>query len=155
VVDIASIVIRQSKGYLPTLGQIEGGPYMAIEPVYTVNLTVDELTDAFEKVIAAGHPQIPEPTKEEMQRRKDPILKAAGVKSWKALAKCGATYSIEWGEDFITLYISRLDRKGRFEVDPTKTRTFSKGTPLRTIVEAILEDAHSRPELWVADNISE
>jgi len=131
---------------------MEGGGYLAIEPVFTADLTVDSLTAAFEQVIAAGHPQIPTPTKEEMQRRKDPILKAAGVSSWKRLAQGGASYTIEWKEDTITLYISRLDRKGRFEVDPAKTRTFAQDTSLRTIVEAILEDVRSRPELLEMDS---
>jgi hypothetical protein len=63
------------------------------------------------------------------------------------LAKKGASYSIVWGPDEITLYISRLDKKGRFETDPTKTAKFAKGTSLETIVETILADVRSRPEL--------
>jgi len=148
----AWVVVRKGKGYIPIQGQIEAGPYLGIESVYTVNLNVEDIVQAFEQVIAAGHPQIPTPTKEEMQRRKDPILKAAGASSWKTLAKNGASYTIEWQEEAITLYISRLDRKGRFEVDPAKTRTFPKGTPLRAIVEAILEDVRSRPELLEMDS---
>lgn len=45
------------------------------------------------------------------------MLAAAGVKSWYRLAKGGADYSIFWEEDRIVLYMSRLDKKGRFEVD--------------------------------------
>jgi hypothetical protein len=63
------------------------------------------------------------------------------------LAKGGASYTIQWGKDDIILYISRLDRKGRFEVDPAKTRTFPKDAALRTLADAILQDVHSRPEL--------
>jgi len=148
MVKIAGVVVRRGKAYLPVKAQIESGLYLDIEPVFTANLTVEELTASFEKIVAIGHPQIPKPTKEEMQKRKDPVLKAAGVRSWKELAQDGASYAIEWSDDVITLYVSRLDRKGRFEVDPAKTRVFPKDTHLRAIVEAILEDVHSRPELW-------
>jgi len=143
----AVAIVRRGKAYLAVLAKVEGGPYLMVEPVFTADLTVDSLTAAFEQVIVAGHPQIPSLTEEEMQKRKDPILRATGVSSWKRLAENGSSYSIEWGEDTIVLYISRLDRKGRFEVDPAKTRTFARDTPLPTIVEAILEDVRSRPEL--------
>lgn len=152
MIKVAGAIVRRGKAYLAVNAHMEGGGYLAIEPVFTADLTVDSLIATFEQVIAAGHPQIPTPTKEEMQKRKDPILKAAGVRSWRELAKGGADYTIEWKEDTITLYISRLDHKGRFEVDPAKTRTFAKETPLRTIVEAILEDVRSRPELLGMDS---
>ena len=152
MIRVAGAIVRRGKAYLAVDAHMEGGGYLAIEPVFAADLTIDSLTAAFEQVIAIGNPQIPTPTKEEMQKRGDPILKAAGVRSWKELAKGGASYTIEWKEDTITLYISRLDRKGRFEVDPAKTRTFPKETPLRTIVEAILEDIRSRPELLEMDS---
>lgn len=152
MVKVAGAIVRRGKAYLAVEAHMEGGGYLSIEPVFTADLTVDSLTAAFEQVIAAGHPKIPALTGEEIDRRKDPILEAAGVRSWKELAKGGADYTIVWEEDTITLYISRLDRKGRFEVDPAKTRTFAKDTPLRTIVEAILEDVRSRPELLETDS---
>lgn len=140
-------IVRRGKGYIPTQGQAEAGFHIGIEPVYIVDLDVEELRRAFERVTAAGHPKVPTPTQEEWRTRADPILKAAGVRSWYELAKGGASYTISWEENAITLYISRLDRKGRFEVDPAKTRVFPEGTPLRTLVEAILDDIRSRPEL--------
>jgi hypothetical protein len=83
-----------------------------------------------------------------MRKRPGLIPSAAGVSSWKKLAQGGASYSIQWRKDStITLFISRLDKKGRFEWDPARTRTFAGDTPLRTVVEAILEDVRSRPEL--------
>lgn len=126
---------------------MEGGPYVLVEPIYVVNLGVQEIAEALEKVINTGHPTFPSLTREEWQKRKDPVLKAAGVKSWKALARNGASYTLEWSQDTITLYVSRLDRQGRFETDPAKTRTFPKQTSLETIIEAILDDVRSRPEL--------
>ena len=85
-----------------------------------------------------------------MQQRKDPILTAVGVKTWNQLAKGGAEYSISWAENQIALYMYRLDKKGRFEPDPNKTKTFPKDTGLRGIVEAILADVNTRPELQLS-----
>lgn len=143
----ANIIVRRGKGYIATEALIEGGPYVAVEPIYVVNLDPQEIVEALKKVITTGHPTFPSPTREEWQKRKDPVLKAAGVKSWKALARNGASYMVEWSNDTINLYISRLDRQGRFEIDPARTRTFPKRTSLETIVEAILDDVRSRPEL--------
>jgi len=44
--------------------------------------------------------------------------------------------------------MSRLDKQGRWEWDPAKTRTFPADTPLPDIIAVILEDMRSRPELW-------
>ena len=141
------VIVRRGKGYIPTQGQTEAGFYVSIEPVYIVDLDVKGLMHAFERVIAVGHPKVPTPTQQEWRTRADPVLKAAGVRIWYELAKDGASYTISWEENAIALYISRLDRKGRFVVDPAKTRVFSGDTPLRILVEAILDDTRSRPEL--------
>lgn len=46
--------------------------------------------------------------------------------------------------------MSRLDKKGSFEEDPNKTKTFGLDVPLEAIVEAILADMKTRPELELA-----
>ena len=127
---------------------------MIIEPVYTVDSTVDKVLAALEKAIATGHPQIPPPTKEDMEKWQDPILAASGTKSWKQLAKNSASYNIFWAENQIFLYLSRLDKQGRFEPDPKKTKIFPKNTPLRVIVEVILADVNTRPELEISQPVA-
>jgi len=147
MIEVAGVIVRKGKAYIPVHAKSEGGPYYLIEPVFTVDLTVDDLLAALSNAIAAGHPQIPPPTKEDMKKCQDPILRASGTKSWKQLAKNGASYNIFWSENQTILYMSRLDNQGRFEPDPNKTKTFPKDTEMRVIVEAILADANTRPEL--------
>jgi hypothetical protein len=148
MIRVASVVVRKGKAYTCVAAQTEAGFYVDSEPVFVVDLHTDEVLAALEKVIALGHPSVPTPTVEEMRKRPGLIPSAAGVSSWKKLAQGGASYSIQWRKDStITLFISRLDKKGRFEWDPARTRTFAGDTPLRTVVEAILEDVRSRPEL--------
>jgi hypothetical protein len=155
MIRVANVIVRQGKAYIPTTAQIEGemaGAYLDIEPIYVTNLTLDELTEALERVVATGNPKVPTPTLEELERYYSKLVpRAAGVKSWKALARGGASYAIEWQRDKIVLYMSQLDKKGRFVDDPGKRREFPSGTDIRTIAEVILEDVNSRPELLVSN----
>jgi hypothetical protein len=143
-----SVIIRKGKAYLPTSALMGGHGYLEIEPVYVTDLNLDELTEALERIVAAGNPVIPIPTREEMKRRRDPVLKAAGVRSWNALAKGGAAYAIEWTKDEIILYLPMWDEKGRFAAGIGDTLRFPPDTDVRTLSKAILDDARSRPELW-------
>lgn len=146
---IADVIIRKGKAYLPTSAEVEGvGAYLLVEPVYVVEPTLDELTEALERVFAAGNPKLPASAWEEPWAGPDPLLKAAGVRSWKALARGGASYTIEWRNDETVLYLPMFDEKGRFASGVGETLRFSPNTDIRTIAEAILEDARSRPELW-------
>lgn len=99
------------------------------------------------KVIEADLVQLPIPTKEEWQAREDPMLKVTGTKTWKQMARSVASYSILWHDDEVTLYFSKLDKKGRFETDEDKTRVFPASVSLDEIVEAILEDVKMREKL--------
>jgi len=121
---------------------------MDLEPVYIADLNIESLSLAVKKVLAAGHPYLPNPTREEMRRRKDPVLAATKARSWKELAKAGASYSIAWTDKEIQVSMSRRDKKGRWEWDPEKMRSFPLDTPLQEIVAVILEDIQSRPEVW-------
>lgn len=149
----AMMFVRQGKAYLPVMALTEYGVLIGIEPVYTAALTLEALLAALEKVLAAGHPRIPHPTQEEWRRlsRIDPVLRAAKVKSWRAFSQHSVVYTIGWTEQAVVIYISQLDHLGRAEYASAKKLSFPKETPLRAIVEAILEDVRSRPELQTAE----
>jgi hypothetical protein len=140
-----SVFSRQGKAYVPTVGDT-GTLDMITGPVYTVNLSVEELTEVLEKVLRAGNPKIPQPTRYEMEHpRNHPLLKAAKVGSWKKLAQGGASYGISWRSNGVTLDMSRPNSK--FEYDASKIRHFPPNVDMREIAQAILDDVHSRPEL--------
>ncbi len=145
---VVGIYVWRGKAYLPVLAQLESGPFMDIEPVYTAGLNAEELISAVEKVLAAGHPRRPDPTREEIRKRKDPVLAATKARNWKEMARTGAAYDITWTDKEIRVEMSRLDKKGRWEWDPAKRRHFPPNTPLLDIIATILEDIRSRPELW-------
>lgn len=150
MIRVAGVFVYRGKAYVPTEALLEGGgtgTFMVVEPIYTADLTVNDLTNVLEGVATVGHPVIPEPRILGYPPNRDPVLRVAKVRSWRQLARSGASYTIIWEPDAIVLYISRLDRQSRFETDEAKTRKFSPDTPIRSIVEAIVLDAESRPEL--------
>ncbi len=144
---LASIVVRQGKAYIPTIAQTEAGVFAGIEPVYVANLTITDLLVALEKVVSTGHPQIPHPAQEEWLRllKEDPLLRAAGVKSLRKFYQGSMTYEIAWTPQEIIVYTGQFDHLGRAVLE--KKWVFPSTTSLRTVVEAILEDVRSRPEL--------
>ncbi len=147
MIEVAGAIVYRGKAYLHVEARIKGDGFLAVEPVFISDLTIEGLTAAFERVIAAGHPLVRMPSRLEMQLHQDPILKATGAKSWKELAAEAASYTVVWSNSQITLYISRLDEQARFEIDPDKTKTFALDTPLQKLVEVILKDITSRSNL--------
>lgn len=144
----AEITVRKNKAYLATWGQIENnGPLIAIEPVHIVNLSKDEVIQAVQTVLDFGHPQLPERSQEDVKQHQKKILKAYKVKSWKGLYKQAASYSIVWAEDKIDLYIAHPDKKGQMSSQPTDQKSFAFNKPLEEIVDVILEDIATVPEL--------
>lgn len=142
-----NIYVYRGRAYLPVQAIFESGIWVDMEPVFTSALNADELAAAVEEVIRAGHQTLPEPTREEWQQRKDPVLTATKARSWKALARDGAAYAIHKVDDEIRLDMSYTDKKGRWRFSNEKAKTFAAETPLTEIVNAILEDISSRPEV--------
>ena len=153
VAHTAMMFVRQGKAYLPVVAQTEAGLFMGIEPVYMAELTIEDLVAALEKVLTAGHPRVAHPTQEEWPRllRESPLLRAAKVKSRRAFFQHCVSYDISWTEQAVIVYVSQPDHLGRAELASAKKLSFPKETPLRAIVEAILEDVRSRPELQAAE----
>lgn len=143
-----NIDVYRGKAYLPAQAVFESGIWVDVEPVLTVTLDVGDLTTAASEILAKGHPILPDLPREEWQQRKDPILAATKARSWKALARNGASYSISQQKDNgeIRLDMSYTDERGRWQFDPGKVRTFPQDTPLAEIVKVILEDVRTRRE---------
>lgn len=141
-----SIVVWHGKAYLPCQARIEAGMWMDMEPVYVTDVNVEGLKAAIEKVLAVGHPLLPNPTQEEVKRLKSPLLLATKARSWKELAQTGVSYGIEWTEQHIRVDMSYQDKLGRWQNDPAKVRIFPPDTPLEDVIAVILADVRTRPK---------
>ena len=148
---VVSIFVWRGRAYVPVQAQYESGIFTSVEPVLTVDLTLCELTSAVGTVLAAGHPHLPDPTREEAQKRNDPVLMAAKASTLKKMMSAGASYGIAWTNKEVRVDMSRLDKKGRWEFDPAKVRVFPSDTPLEEVLAVILEDIRSRPELQATE----
>ncbi len=142
---VVIIWIRQGKAYIPTQAQTEAGYFMGIEPIYIAELTKDDLQIALEKTLAAGHPKVTTPTRDEFPNRKDPLLKAAKVRSWKEFERNTIAFGVTWTAD--TIILDMGDESTEFQDDLRKQRKFPLNTSLSTIIEIVLEDIKSRPGL--------
>ncbi len=143
----ASINVWRGRAYLPVQAHLQSGAWLDVGPVYSAVLQPDELEAALEQVLALGNPQLPNPTREEMRRRKDPLLAATKARSWYELARTGAAYSISWTDRGVWIEMSRLDHKGRWVWDRAKQRILPPDAPLSEIVAIIPEDVRTRPEV--------
>ena len=72
------------------------------------------------------------------------MLTATGTKSWKELARLGNSYSLSWSNKGTLLEMSRLNKQGRWEYDPFKTKRLPLDTPYNDLIQIILDDYHSR-----------
>lgn len=145
---VVGLYVWHNFAYIPHMDQFESGIFVDVNPVLISGLNVNEMAEVIRKVRNAGHKRLPEPkNREEALARKDPILAATKAKSWKELAKTGASYSISWSDNAVRINMSKLDKKGRWEYDPQKMRILPPDTTIEQIVEIILEDVNSRPEL--------
>ena len=119
------------------------GAMLAIEPVDKVPFTVDELASALMRAKDRGNPTVPTPEKYDAEM--DVLLKATGAKNWKEIARNGPAYSLEWSDSGeITLYLSELDKQGRYASGIGKTLRYPADTPIYDIARTIVEDARSK-----------
>lgn len=150
-----SITVRQGKAYLPTLYRSEKYHLHASrEPVLVADLTLESLLAAIEHMKARGNPSIELPEDPEEWRRwvrkamrQGPELKAAGVKSWKEFGQKARAYGIDWTDEKVIVHMSEPFAKGGFTFNRSGTLEFPADIPLRTIVEVILANIRSNPEL--------
>ncbi|MCL5264646.1 MAG: hypothetical protein M1343_05555 [Chloroflexi bacterium] len=154
MVRLANVIVLGNRAYLPTFGRTPDGLRVTIEPIYDVDLTVQGIVAALEQLIAAGTPQI-SPSDAEMKHLQDLLPRAAGVRSWKVLARDGQSYAILWETDRVRLIPSKLDKRGRWISDYARETMFPKDTPLTNIVEAILEDVRLPSEQQATDKVED
>jgi hypothetical protein len=142
----ASVFIMHNKAYVPSSVELaERGAFMSVEPVYVVELNIEELTQALEHVLTVDSPIIPTPTLEEFKSYRDPVLAATGARSGLALRRNSLAYGISLSDDGVLIALPEFDKQGRGRVTPFSPRVQLPATAsIRDIAAAILNDADSR-----------
>lgn len=140
----ASITICKGKVYLPILGITNSGLFVDTNPVFICNPIIEEMVINLQKVQEIGHPLIEINSSEDRLKHVKVMLTATGTKSWKELARLGNSYSLSWSNKGTLLEMSRLNKQGRWEYDPFKTKRLPLDTPYNDLIQIILDDYHSR-----------
>jgi hypothetical protein len=153
------IYVRQARAYLPTMFRIEKQRlWFRRDPVLVVDPTSDALATAIERIRDnENHPiELPDDPSElrawlHDSAKSTPEPRAAGVKSWKAFGQNARAYTVVWTEDQILVQMSGPfdNNDSSFPWDPAKTKWFSLGTPISTIVDMLVQDMRSIPELLI------
>ena len=79
VIEIAQIIVRKSKAYIPSFGEMPERESINIEAVYVVDLGPEQIVAVFEKDRAAGNPRIPSLSEREMRQLVNPLPRATGA----------------------------------------------------------------------------
>lgn len=137
----AEIVIWGEKAYVPSNARVPSGLFADIEPVFVVDPTLSELIPIVQKVLSSKPKSL---SLEEIEVHRGLLPRITGARSWKRLGEKGICYIIDVTDKGYLVEMSRLDKKGRWEFDPDKRKTFPPGTDLSIVVQAILDDLKTR-----------
>ncbi|HEX9116630.1 MAG TPA: hypothetical protein VGA61_11220, partial [Anaerolineae bacterium] len=144
---LLSVIVYKGKAFVPTSYEVDKGLYRTDEPIRVVKLDLEALQSALEDAFQLGNPPYNRQLHERARSHKDVVLQATHATSWLALARHGYSYGIAWRTIEAVLAVSRVDEKGRFVDDPSKTQHFAPDTSMKVIAEAILADMSARPEV--------
>lgn len=136
---VVSIYVTEEYAYIPCNLKLPTGIYITTEPVYITKIDITDICYAINKVLDHGYPTV-NVSRDELNFHTSAVLRAAKCKSWKALARNGRAYTISWFDNQISVDVSRLSTKGKWEFDPNKKRIFSSSTSLESISEIIIKD---------------
>lgn len=142
---VINLVVWNGKAYLPTLAQLESGIWVHLDPIFSAPINSEALVPLIEKLKAGGHSQLPNMSKVELEKRKYPLLKATGAKSWRELTSSGVSYLVNWTDREVRVDMTYVDKKGRWLNDPKKVRLLALDALLETILATIFEDIRSYP----------
>ncbi|HEY1015232.1 MAG TPA: hypothetical protein VGE07_21175 [Herpetosiphonaceae bacterium] len=142
---ISVMIIRyKDRWYIPGTALL-GGTYAAIEPVAVVPGEIGALAAAIRRALAQGNPAFP--GERAYSVGSDPIMRAAGLRSWSAIAARGGSYGLVIESGGWALYLSRRDRDGRLlPREPARERRWAAPPPLEEIARILLDDARRQAE---------
>ena len=144
MIQVLALMVRQGKAYVPVKARTDTGLYVDAEPVFVSDLSLDGLRGVLDLAVAAGHPPIPHPTQEGWRRWRSPVLKAAGVRSWKQMASGAISYVIMWRGKKVSLFISQVEDGADWRKASATERSFAPDVELGMLAEAILQDLRER-----------
>lgn len=141
------IYVFRGRAYLPTMGRLESGIWIHLQPVIEIELNHQELASAMKKIIDGGHKVLTFEEKEEWKKRRQPLLIATKCKSWRSLARNSAHYSVSKHKNNTIVDMSLPGVKSKGQFDSNKAKYYHQEVSLKEIAQVILDDVHTRPNV--------
>lgn len=134
-----AVVRFKDRVLIPTISRTTDGHSLQANPVLIFDL-LDEagMVRAMVAAIAAEHPVVPTPATRDAWP-KPVLLAAAGVRSEAALEKSGASWSAYYRGSLWTIYPSKWNAKGRWELDQARVEKLPGETPPEALARRIVE----------------
>lgn len=145
-IECAHVVLYGDRAFVPMMGKSNFIGWREMEPVLCCELSAEALGKALEEMIEKGNPRVRHPTDAEMRQR-TPVQRAAGVRSWKQLARAGAMGAgIRWErkEGKIKIAFTPRHTNHGMEEDYRDRRIFPIDATTHTLAECILTEWHDR-----------
>lgn len=143
-IEIASIFIWNGKAYFPVLGKTNVGFFWDTDQLLVSDLTFEQMSLAFEKIIKIGNPSIPHPSQEEFRKR-TPLQMTLKMTSYKKMAREGVICTvIDWGKENIGVAFSPPDATDIQNIDYKNQKEFDLNTSTKTLLEYVIEVIVSR-----------
>ncbi|SRR6266705_305001 len=100
----ASAFLRDGKIYIQAFSKTKNGVWIASGPVYVVEeKNSDQLGQKALDALGRSRQGVPHPTQAEWKAIQEPMLQAAGVKSWTTFAKGAKAVGLNLENDTITM----------------------------------------------------
>jgi len=138
--------VRKRKVIIPTVVQAADGFYMDSQPVEIIDLrNLEGLKQSLLTALKQGNPQVPTP--ETTSQPGSPVLEAVGIRRWEAFEKGSALYTVHCSTQAVTVYATGRGDDGMWTQGHDRQQLFNASTPLTIVVEALIADMLSRPDL--------
>jgi hypothetical protein len=129
--------LRKGLVYIPTIGQVEGGPYRQIEPIVVVAVThTADLLQGFQEAIARGNPRVSNVARGDHE--KPAVLKYAGVGTYAAFARIAQYWMIEEQHGVYRIVRQKRIAPRGWVDDPENIVVFLPNTGIETVIEKMI-----------------
>jgi hypothetical protein len=140
-----NVYVVRGMALVPNVARTEAGYFLDVEPVRVAKVDdLQSLASAIEQAMAAGNPRVATPTRAAFP--KPVVLEPAGMKTWKALERTGAAFTIFRGEDELEIAETGRNEDGEW-VEASSNQKLTASSSAFEMAKRIAERVSQRADL--------
>jgi hypothetical protein len=145
-----TIYLRNAVVLVPTVGQIDGGPYLEVEPVFVHDIADEAgIVGTVAPMLSRANPLVAGPAGCGRESWPKPVvLQHAGAKSWVGFARSTLCWNILRSDSDIQICPQRHDSRGRWEGDSSAIEVFPATTAPALIADRMLQLLNAAHITW-------